>query len=111
MIRRFEKDTAVGGSRHSPHGHGAAKIAKRRGFTLLELVVVVAVMGIILMMEIPAIRSATHRDPMSQGVVDFLDACQGRLDRPGARSLAILNGRFMELRIYPHERRIEVGGF
>jgi hypothetical protein len=72
--------------------------------------VVVAVMGVILLMGIPAIYSAVHRDPMSQAMVDVMDACQGSLDHPGARSLAILNNKITELRIYPHERRIEVSG-
>jgi prepilin-type N-terminal cleavage/methylation domain-containing protein len=117
MIRRFETGTANRKFFPFPHRSGAARIATyerrmaagSRAFTLLELVVVVAVMGIILMMGIPAIRSATHRDPMAQAVVDILDACQGSRDHPGARSLAIMRGRKMEMRIFPQERRIEVG--
>jgi prepilin-type N-terminal cleavage/methylation domain-containing protein len=89
-------------------GH-ARRTANARAFTLLELVVVVAVMAIVLAMGIPAIRSATHRDPMAQAVVDIVNACQGSMEHPGARSLAILKGRNMELRIFPQERRIEVG--
>jgi prepilin-type N-terminal cleavage/methylation domain-containing protein len=116
MIRCLEK-TAVRRKCHRfPCRHGAGRIAGRgrrvanvRAFTLLELVVVVAVMAIVLAMGIPAIRSATHRDPMAQGVVDFMDACQGSMGHPGARSLAILKGRNMELRIFPQEKRIEVG--
>jgi prepilin-type N-terminal cleavage/methylation domain-containing protein len=116
MIPGFEKSGACRKLLRFPRGHCAAQIAgrKRRGinaraFTLLELVVVVAVMGIILLMGVPAIRSATHRDPMSQAVVDFVNACQGSTEHPGARSLAILKGKVMELRIFPQERRIEVG--
>jgi prepilin-type N-terminal cleavage/methylation domain-containing protein len=116
MIRRFEKSTVHRKFSAFPRQHCAARIAVcaerttgSRAFTLLELVVVVAVMGIILMMGIPAIRSATHRDPMAQAVVDIMDACQGSRDHPGARSLAILRGRKMEMRIFPQERRIEVG--
>jgi prepilin-type N-terminal cleavage/methylation domain-containing protein len=116
MIPGFEKSAACRKLLRFPRGHCAAQIAGRkrrsinaRAFTLLELVVVVAVMGIILKMGIPAIRSATHRDPMSQAVVDFVNACQGSMEHPGARSLAILRGKTMELRIFPQERRIEVG--
>jgi hypothetical protein len=61
------------------------------------------------MMGVPAILSATHRDPMAQAVVDFVNACQGTMEHPGARSLAILRGKTMELRIFPQEKRIEVG--
>jgi prepilin-type N-terminal cleavage/methylation domain-containing protein len=116
MIRCSEKSAACRKLFRFPRRHGAAQIAghgrrkaNARAFTLLELVVVVAVMGIILMMGIPAIRSATHRDPMAQAVVDFVNACQGSMEHPGARSLAILRGKTMELRIFPQERRIEVG--
>jgi prepilin-type N-terminal cleavage/methylation domain-containing protein len=116
MIRCLEKSAARRKLHRFPSRHGASGIAGRgrhaanaRAFTLLELVIVVAVMAIVLAMGIPAIRSATHRDPMAQGVVDFMDACQGSMEHPGARSLAILKGRNMELRIFPQERRIEVG--
>ncbi len=98
MIRRCENNIPPGKELHSP-----------RAFTLLELVVVVAVMGIILMMGIPAIKIALHHDPMTQAVVDFQTACQGSMGHPGARSLAIMRGREMELRIYPQDKRIEVG--
>lgn len=98
MIRCCENNTPPGKKLHLP-----------RAFTLLELVIVVAVMGIILMMGIPAIKVALHHDPMTQAVVDFTTACQGSMGHPGARSLAIMRGREMELRIYPLEKRIEVG--
>jgi prepilin-type N-terminal cleavage/methylation domain-containing protein len=116
MIRCFEKGAVHRKFHRFPGRHGAGGMTGRgrhaanaRAFTLLELVIVVAVMAIVLAMGIPAIRSATHRDPMAQGVVDFMDACQGSMEHPGARSLAILKGRNMELRIFPQERRIEVG--
>ena len=97
MNRRSKNDFPPGNKLHSP-----------RAFTLLELVVVVAVMGIILMMGILAIKSALKRDPMTQALVDFQTACQGSTGHPGARSLAIMTGQKMELQIYPKERRIEV---
>jgi prepilin-type N-terminal cleavage/methylation domain-containing protein len=117
MMRRLEPKSAGGGIPHFRDRRGADETVGRRrrgagsrAFTLIELMVVCAVMGIILAMGIPAIYSAMHRDPMSQAVVDVVDACQGSLDHAGARSLAILNGKPTELRIFPHERRIEVGG-
>lgn len=84
----------------------------KRAFTLIELMVVCAIMFIILAMGIPAIMSATHRDPMSQTIVDIMDACQGSPGHAGARSMAIMKGQTALLRIYPRERRIEAdGGF
>jgi prepilin-type N-terminal cleavage/methylation domain-containing protein len=117
MMRRFEPGTIHGRFPRFPDGCGGGKTAVRRSrnagfraFTLIELMVVCAVMGVVLAMGIPAIYSALHRDPMSQAVVDVVDACQGGIDHAGARSLAILTGKTTELRIYPHERRIEVNG-
>jgi prepilin-type N-terminal cleavage/methylation domain-containing protein len=116
MIRRRENNIPPGKMRHFSRRCGVVSAAVRtqktgssRAFTLLELVVVVAVMGIILMMGIPAIKSAFRRDPLTQAVVDFTTACQGSMGHQGARSLAILKGKEMELRIYPQEKRIEVG--
>lgn len=96
----------TGRENHTPRGK---MLHSSQAFTLLELVVVVAVMAIILMMGIPAIKSALRHDPMTQAVVDFQNACLGSMGHQGARSLAILTGREMELRIYPLEKRIEVG--
>jgi prepilin-type N-terminal cleavage/methylation domain-containing protein len=109
MNRRFEDRVVSGRILPFPRRHDGGRKRSARAFTLLELMVVVAVMGIVLAMGIPAIRSATHRDPLAQGVVDILDACQGTMEHPGARSLAILRGEKMELRIFPQEKRIEVG--
>lgn len=105
MITRLEPAVARGWVLRSRAGQRAA-----RAFTMIELMVVVAVMGIVLAMGIPAIRSALNRDPMSQAVVDVLNACQGDVDHAGARAKAIMTGRTTELRIYPHEKKIEVAG-
>jgi prepilin-type N-terminal cleavage/methylation domain-containing protein len=74
-----------------------------RAFTLLEIMVVVAIIGIIFLMGIPAIREATHREALSQAIRDMAEACKQ------ARQRAILGSRPAELRIFPHSGRIEVG--
>jgi Prokaryotic N-terminal methylation motif len=85
---------------------------RARAFTMLELMIVCAIMFIILAMGVPAIISATHRDPMSQAIVDITDACEGSAGHAGARSVAIMNGKQTLLRIFPRERRIQAdGGF
>lgn len=71
-------------------------------FTLIEIMLVVAILVIALSFSYPAIRDAVHRAPMTQAVKDVMDACRH------ARSQAILSGHPMELRIYPKELRIEV---
>ena len=72
-------------------------------FTLLELMVVVAIMGIILIMGIPAIRGAMRREALTQAVHDITEGCKE------ARARAILSGKPAELRIYPKDGHIEVG--
>lgn len=72
-------------------------------FTLLEIMVVVAIIGIIFLMGIPAIREAAHREALSQAIRDMAEACRH------ARERAILGSKPAELRIYPHSGRIEIG--
>jgi prepilin-type N-terminal cleavage/methylation domain-containing protein len=72
------------------------------GFTLIEIMLVVAILIIALAFSYPAISDMVHRAPMTQAVKDVMDACRH------ARSQAILTGQPMELRIYPQDMRIEV---
>lgn len=76
----------------------------RRAFTLIEVMMVVAVMGLILAMGLPTIYSATKKEGMRRAVNDVVDGCTK------ARSLAILSGGVAELRYFPKDRRLEVGG-
>lgn len=63
----------------------------RRGFTLIELMVVVAIMGVILGISIPAFRSIKEKAPLEQAISDVEAACRT------ARSRAILGKRVMEV--------------
>src|SRR5271165_497624 len=74
-----------------------------RAFTMIEIMVVVAIMGLVLAMGIPAIYAGLHRGPMAQAVTDVLDACKA------ARSLAIMQGKPVALNFYPAEKRLSVG--
>jgi prepilin-type N-terminal cleavage/methylation domain-containing protein len=75
---------------------------KTKAFTLIELMLVVAIIGIALAMGMPAIRRMANPDPMTKAVKDVVELCSH------ARARAILNGVTMELRIYPHDGRFEV---
>lgn len=69
-------------------GHG--RRAVRQGFTLIEMMVVVTLIGLTLALAIPALREV-RRSPIAQATKDLLDAFQE------ARSRAILGDRSMQL--------------
>ena len=73
------------------------------GFTLIEIMMVVAILIIALAFSYPAISDMVHRAPMTQAMKDITEACRH------ARSQAIITGHPMELRIFPKEHRVEVG--
>ncbi|MCX6895731.1 MAG: type II secretion system protein [Verrucomicrobia bacterium] len=84
-----------------------AEIGKRKfaaAFTLIEVMVVVAVMGLVMAMGIPSIVGAMKKEGLRKAVNDVVEGCAK------ARAAAILGGGVAELRFHPEGRRIEVGG-
>jgi prepilin-type N-terminal cleavage/methylation domain-containing protein len=73
-----------------------------RAFTLIEVMLVVAIMALVMMIGYPAISDMVHRGPLAQAVRDVMEGCRK------ARALAILQGRPMELQIYPQDGRLNV---
>jgi prepilin-type N-terminal cleavage/methylation domain-containing protein len=57
-----------------------------RGFTLIEIMIVVAIMGIMLTAGIPVINRAFNRDELGKAVNDIIEGCKAARDR------AILQG-------------------
>ncbi len=82
-------------------GHVASRLA---AFTLVEIMVVVAIMGILLSMGVPSIFRAIRREGMRKAVNDVVEICSN------ARARAILSGEMTEVVFHPHERRLEVSG-
>jgi type II secretion system protein H len=78
--------------------------SRRAAFTLIEIMVVVAIMGLILTMGIPSIYHLYKREGMRAAVNDFTDACSN------ARAQAILHGTPVELIFYPREKRYSFTG-
>jgi prepilin-type N-terminal cleavage/methylation domain-containing protein len=74
----------------------------RQAFTLIEIMLVVAIMALVMMIGYPAISDMVHRGPLAQAVRDVMEGCRK------ARALAILQGRPMELQIYPQDGRLNV---
>ena len=63
----------------------------KRAFTLVEIMVVVAVMGLLLGISIPAFRNITKKAPLEQGVSDVESLCRQ------ARAEAIVGQQAMDV--------------
>lgn len=74
------------------------------GFTLIEIMVVVGIMGIIMAMGVPSILKSIRKEGMRKAISDVEEVCSN------ARARAILRGKETEVVFYPLERRFEVGG-
>lgn len=76
----------------------------RRGFTLIEIMVVIGIMAIIFAISMPSIYRQLHKDSMRQAVADVLDTCSQ------ARAKAILTSTTVNVHIRPKERTMHISG-
>ncbi len=81
-----------------------ARDGYRGAFTLIELMIVVAIMGVILTMSIPVVYKVTHRQPLAKAIFETEAVLSN------ARKLAILRGQEVEVVFHPREGRLEVSG-
>jgi len=69
-------------------------------FTLIELMMVVAIIGLMMATAVPAILSATREAPMRKAVNDVMEICSH------ARSQAILQGQMTTVVFHPRDREM-----
>jgi prepilin-type N-terminal cleavage/methylation domain-containing protein len=74
------------------------------GFTLIEIMIVVGIMGIVMTMSLPLVYKVWRKAPMRQAVKDIVEACSH------ARARAIMQGTVTEVVFHPKENRLEVVG-
>src|SRR5262245_4232242 len=72
------------------------------GFTLIEIMMVVGILGMVLVMAMPGFIQAVKRDPLRQAMSDIEEACRR------ARAAAILRGSPMELVILAEGGQLNV---
>lgn len=76
-----------------------------RGFTLIEIMVVVAVMGLLMALGLPAIFNGLKSEGIRRAVNDLQEACNK------ARAQAILSGSVAELTFSPQAGTFGAAGF
>jgi type II secretion system protein H len=104
MHRAHRHEEGRSAIRHAAGSPPERDAARPSGFTLVEIMVVVAIMGVILTMGVPSIFRAIRREGMRKAVNDVVEICSN------ARARAILSGEMTEVVFHPNERRLEVSG-
>ena len=79
----------------------AAQNSPRRGFTLIEIMVVVAIMGLIMAMGVPTILAAVKKDGMRKAISDLQDVFSQ------ARGQAIMQNKIVSVVFHPQDRSFE----
>jgi prepilin-type N-terminal cleavage/methylation domain-containing protein len=84
--------------------HVSRSTSLRRAFTLIEIMIVVAIMGIVMAMSVPMVYKVWRKAPMRQAVKDIVEVCSH------ARARAIMQGTITEVILHPRENRVELAG-
>ena len=94
----------LGGARSRKHSRHPSPVTRHSAFTLIELMMVVAIIGLMMATAVPAILSATREAPMRKAVNDVVEICSH------ARSQAILQEQTMTVVFNPRVRKVALRG-
>ena len=94
----------LGGARSRKHSRHPSPVTRHSAFTLIELMMVVAIIGLMMATAVPAILSATREAPMRKAVNDVVEICSH------ARSQAILQEQTMTVVFHPRVRQVALSG-
>jgi prepilin-type N-terminal cleavage/methylation domain-containing protein len=73
------------------------------GFTLIEIMIVVAIMAIAMTMSVPIVYKTWHKAPLRKAVTDVVEVCSN------ARARAIMSGADTTVVFHPREGRLGLG--
>jgi prepilin-type N-terminal cleavage/methylation domain-containing protein len=82
----------------------SSHVTRHSAFTLIELMMVVAIIGLMMATGVPAILSVTREAPMRKAVNDVMEICSH------ARAQAILQGQTMTVVFHPRVREVALSG-
>jgi len=110
---KMSRESKAGGREPEAHGRCTQNTGARpstrdprpaSGFTLIEVMVVVGIMGMILAMGIPSIYRLLNKEGMRKATSDVEEVCRN------ARARAIFSGAPMDVVFHPLEHRLEIEG-
>jgi prepilin-type N-terminal cleavage/methylation domain-containing protein len=78
--------------------------ASLRAFTLIEIMMVVAIIGLMMTIGVPAILRTTRQEPMRKAVNDVMEICSH------ARAQAVLQGVTTAVVFHPQSRQVAIAG-
>jgi type II secretion system protein H len=84
--------------------HPISSHRRPSGFTLLEVMMVVAIIGLMMTMGVPAILRAVHQEPLNKAVNDVMNICNH------ARAQAILHGVITSVVFHPQSKEVTLVG-
>jgi prepilin-type N-terminal cleavage/methylation domain-containing protein len=77
---------------------------RRQGFTMIEIIIVVALLGLFCTMAIPSIYQLSRKTGLRRAISDLRDVCAN------ARARSIFTGKEVTVMFYPLERKFGISG-
>ena len=94
----------AGCGREAPFQFLLTRLRREQAFTLLEIMMVVAIIGLMMTMSVPAILRTMHQGPLRKAVNDVLNICSH------ARAQAILHGVTTTIVFHPQSGDVMLAG-